>query len=128
MYKKVLLAAAGLMLVQTGSVDAANVNLKVGTFVPAKSIGVSKVIKPWMAAVTAEVGSEVSMKGFWGGSLGKSPFKQYELVKNGVADMTWVLPGYTPGQFPQLQVVGLPFMLDNAMEASLVVQRLHDAG
>jgi TRAP-type C4-dicarboxylate transport system substrate-binding protein len=128
MYRKVLIAAAGLMLMQTGGVDAAEVNLKVGTFVPAKSIGVSTVIKPWMADVTAEVGSEVSMKGYWGGSLGKSPFKQYELVKNGVADMTWVLPGYTPGQFPELQVVGLPFMLENAMEASLVVQRLHDAG
>ncbi len=128
MYRKVLIAAAGLMLVQMGSADAADVNLKIGTFVPAKSIGVSKVIKPWMESVTAEVGSEVSMKGFWGGSLGKSPFKQYELVKNGVADMTWVLPGYTPGQFPELQVVGLPFMLDNAMQASLVVQRLHDAG
>ena len=73
MYKKVLLAAAGLMLMQAGSADAADVNLKIGTFVPAKRIGVSKVIKPWMAAVTAEVGSEVSMKGYWGGSLGKSP-------------------------------------------------------
>lgn len=128
MYRKAVFTAAAAMLLTSGAAGAADVNLKIGTFVPAKSIGVSKVIKPWMEKVSAEVGGEVALKGFWGGSLGKSPFKQYELVKNGVADMTWVLPGYTPGQFPELQVVGLPFMLQNAMEASLVVQRLHDAG
>ncbi|MBT3553465.1 MAG: TRAP transporter substrate-binding protein DctP [Rhodospirillaceae bacterium] len=128
MYRKVLIAAAGLALLQTGSASAAGGDIKIGTFVPAKSVGVSRVIKPWMAKVKADLGDDVSMKGFWGGSLGKSPFKQYEIVKNGVADMTWVLPGYTPGQFPEMQVIGLPFLLENANEASLTIQRLHDAG
>lgn len=128
MYGKLMVAAAGLLLLQTGNAVSADVNLKIGTFVPEKSVGVSKVIIPWMKSVSGEVGNEVALKGFWGGSLGKSPFKQYEIVKNGVADMTWVLPGYTPGQFPELQVIGLPFMLENATEASMVVQRLHDAG
>ncbi|GIR82316.1 MAG: hypothetical protein CM15mP84_00640 [Cellvibrionales bacterium] len=36
-----------------------------------------------------------------GGSLGKSPAKQFELVKSGVLDIAWILPGYTPGQFPR---------------------------
>ncbi len=126
MYRKVLLAATGLMLLQTGGADAADI--KVASFVSPKSMGVSKVIKPWMARVKADIGDKVSLKGFWGGSLGKSPVKQYELVKNGVADLAWILPGYTSGQFPEMQITELPFLVNNAKEAGLVVQRLHDAG
>jgi TRAP-type C4-dicarboxylate transport system substrate-binding protein len=128
MYGKVLVAAAGLMLFNAGGAIAAEGTIKIGTFVPEKSIGVSRIIQPWMKNVEAELGQKISMKGFWGGSLGKSPFKQYEIVKNGVADLTWVLPGYTPGQFKELQIIELPFMLQNAMEASLVGWRLYEAG
>ncbi|MGC1442100.1 MAG: TRAP transporter substrate-binding protein [Burkholderiaceae bacterium] len=102
--------------------------VKVGTFVPAKSVGVSKVIQPWMDAVQKDVGDAVTLKGFWGGTLGKSPFKQFELVKNGVADVTWVLPGYTGGQFPQMSIFELPFLFNNATEASRVGWKLHEKG
>ncbi len=102
--------------------------IKIGTFVPAKSVGVSKVIKPWMEAVSKDVGAELDLRGYWGGSLGRSPFKQYELVKNGVADITWVLPGYTAGQFPQLHVFELPFKAKTGHESSGAAQRIVDAG
>jgi len=128
MYKTVIIAAAGFMLMQTGGANAAGGDIKIGTFVPAKSVGVSRVIKPWMGKVKGDLGDDVSLKGFWGGSLGKSPFKQYEIVKNGVADLTWVLPGYTPGQFKEMQIIGLPFMLENAMESSLLGWRLFEEG
>jgi TRAP-type C4-dicarboxylate transport system substrate-binding protein len=127
MYKKVLLAAAGVMMLQIGAAEAAD-PIKVASFVSPKSSGVSKVIKPWMARVKAEIGNKVELKGYWGGSLGKSPVKQYELVKNGVTDLAWILPGYTSGQFPELQISELPFLLNNGLEASLTIQRLHEAG
>ena len=127
MYKKLVIAAAGMILVAAGGASAADL-VKVASFVSPKSIGVTKVIKPWMEKVRADIGNSAELKGFWGGSLGKSPVKQYELVKNGVADVAWILPGYTAGQFPEMQIVELPFLVDNANEAGLVVQRLHDAG
>ncbi len=127
MYRKVLLAAASIMMLQTSSAFAAD-TIKIASFVSPKSMGVTRVIKPWMANVKADIGGKVELKGYWGGSLGKSPVKQYELVKNGVADLAWILPGYTSGQFPEMQIVELPFLLNTALEASLVVQRLHDAG
>lgn len=107
---------------------AAPTTLRVAAFVPEKSFGVSRVIKPWMAAVEKDVGSEVKLQGFWGGSLGKDPFKQFELVKNGVADVAWVLPGYTPGQFPEMQVFELPALFENAVEAGVVGWRLYEKG
>jgi TRAP-type C4-dicarboxylate transport system substrate-binding protein len=101
--------------------------VKVGTFVPEQSTGVAKVIKPWMKAVTAETG-DVKMMPFWGGTLGKNPFKQFELVQNGVADVTWVLPGYTAGQFPEMGVFELPFLFRTAEEASVVGWKMHEMG
>ena len=105
-----------LMMAATPAVSQELV--KVGTFVPEKSVGVSRVIKPWMEAVSADVGGDVKLQGFWGGTLGKSPFKQFELVQNGVADVTWVLPGYTAGQFPEMGLFELPFLFRTA-EGSL---------
>lgn len=111
-----------------GSAFAEPVTVKVATFVPEKSVGVAKVIKPWMEAVQAEAGDKINMQAFWGGSLGKNPFKQYELVKNGVADITWVLPGYTAGQFPELQIMELPFFAENGYEASIAGWNLYEKG
>lgn len=119
-------AVLALAALATGTATAADI--KIGSFVPEKSVGVRTVIKPWMAEVQKEIGQSSSLRGYWGGTLGKSPFKQYELVKNGVADIAWVLPGYTAGQFPELQVLDLPYMAASAMEGSVAGWRLYEAG
>lgn len=115
-------------LAATVTLATAKEMIKVGTFVPAQSVGVAKVIKPWMDAVSQDVGDEVGLKGFWGGTLGKSPFKQFELTRNGVIDVSWVLPGYTAGQFPEMGLFELPFLFQTAEEASVVGWRLHEMG
>jgi TRAP-type C4-dicarboxylate transport system substrate-binding protein len=79
-------------------------------------------------AALKEIGSEKELKAYWGGSLGKSPFQQYDLVKAGVADVAWVMSGYTPGQFPELEVVELPFFFRTAREASVVSWKLYEMG
>ena len=35
---------------------------------------------------------------------------QYDLIKNGVRDMVWAVPGYTVGRFEMLQVAELPLL------------------
>lgn len=123
------LALAGAALSAMTALPATAQELvKVGTFVPEQSVGVSKVIKPWMEAVSGEAGDAVRLQGFWGGTLGKSPFKQFELVQNGVADVTWVLPAYTAGQFPEMGVFELPFLFRTAEEASVVGWKMHERG
>lgn len=106
---------------------AAQEVVKVGAFVPEQSTGVALVIKPWLEAVAAET-DDVTMQPFWGGTLGKNPFKQFELVQNGVADVTWVLPGYTAGQFPEMGVFELPFLFRTGDEASIVGWKMHEMG
>jgi TRAP-type C4-dicarboxylate transport system substrate-binding protein len=123
---KTTFAAAAVAALTALPVSAQEL-IKVGTFVPEQSVGVAQVIKPWMDAVGLET-ADVRLQGFWGGTLGKSPFKQFELVQNGVADVTWVLPGYTAGQFPEMGVFELPFLFRTAEEASVVGWQMHEMG
>lgn len=126
------LVQSGLATAATTGLGAFGLNahaqaaLRVAAFVPEQSFGVSRVIKPWMAAVERDLAGKVKLQGFWGGTLGKDPFKQFELVKNGVADIAWVLPSYTPGQFPEMQVFELPSLFRDAVEAGTVAWRLYE--
>lgn len=123
-----LLGVVGGVALLASGASAETVTLKVASFVPEQSFGVSKVIKPWIEAVKADAGDAVEFRTFWGGTLGKDPYKQYELVKNGVADVAWVMPGYTAGQFPELQIMELPFLVENAVEGSRAGWTLHEKG
>lgn len=103
-------------------------SIRVASFTAQSAIGVKGVMIPWMEKVSAELGDKVNMTGFWGGSLGKSPFQQYDLIKNGVADAGWVVAGYAPGRFPQLHALELPLMANNGVEASAVEWHLFEKG
>ena len=76
-----------------GTTFAAENTLRMGSYINARSIGISEVIQPWADAVRTEVGDAVTIVEYWGGSLGKSPAKQFELVRSGVLDIAWILPG-----------------------------------
>ena len=49
--------------------------------------------------------------------LGKPP-AQYDLAKNGVVDIAWGVPAYTPGRFHMMRVMELPFLSPNAEKGS----------
>ena len=45
-----------------------------------------------------------------------------------MVDIVWTLPGYTPGQFPRVEVFELPFIHTNdAVATNLAIQDLYDA-
>lgn len=123
-----VLAAATVAGLTLASAAVAQTTIRVASFTPEGAVGVQNVMIPWMEAVQDELGDAVEMVPFWGGALGPSPFEQYDLVRDGVIDVAWILPGYTPGQFSQLQVTELPFTVTSAEEASVVGWRLFETG
>lgn len=123
-----LLAAAAFAGLTLAGAAAAQTTIRVASFTPEGAVGVQHVMIPWMEAVQEELGDSVEMVPFWGGALGPNPFEQYDLVRDGVIDVAWILPGYTPGQFTQLQVTELPFTVSSAEEASVVGWRLFQTG
>jgi len=128
---KTCVAALVAGTVALGAFSASAGEIKVGSFVSEKGFGSRFVIAPWMERASKalqEIGSDTTIKAYWGGTLGKSPFQQYDLVKAGVADIAWVLPANTPGQFPEMEIVELPYFFRTAEEASVVGWKLSEMG
>jgi len=123
-----LLILVCLQLALTSCERQSELVIRIGTYVPEQSTGIRTVIKPWMEAVQAELPPGIRFQSYWGGSLGRDAFAQYDLVKHGVLDIAWVLPGYTAGQFPQIDVIELPYLAASATEAAVAGWRLHAEG
>ena len=51
-------------------------------------------------------------------ALGGTPPQLMDQARDGVVDIVWTLPGYTPGRFPRVEVFELPFMMTNAEATS----------
>jgi TRAP-type C4-dicarboxylate transport system substrate-binding protein len=65
------------------------------------------VIVPWAKMVEEKSGGRIKITIYPGSTLGK-PADHYDMVLNGIADMAFTVPGYTPGRFPLLSVAELP--------------------
>ena len=54
------------------------------------------------------------------------PPAQYDTVRDGVADMTWIVHGYTPGKFVTTKLAELPGIPGNAEQISVAFQMTHE--
>ncbi len=77
-----------------------------------------------MDAVNAEAKGLLEIEVYFSGALGKSPTQQPQLVRDGVAELAYIIPGYTADQFPDNAVIELPGLFRDQQEASLVFTRL----
>jgi TRAP-type C4-dicarboxylate transport system substrate-binding protein len=85
-------------------------------------------IKPFVDAVNDDARGGIQIETFPGGSLGKDPARQAELVRNGTADIAFVALGPTGDQFADESVMQLPGLFDDLREATLVHTRLIASG
>lgn len=53
------------------------------------------------------------------------PAAAFDLAKNGVADITYSVQGYTPGRYKTAAIGELPFLSDNAVATSVAFWRVH---
>lgn len=124
LFKSLVLAAT----LACGPAMAQTVTLKLASFEPATAPITGGVLKPWAEDVMKASGGTLKIDIFPGGTLGRNPLQQLKLVQDGVADLTWTVPGYTPGRFDDVEVAELPFLIDTATEGSLAMTRLHQKG
>lgn len=113
---------------QTQAENPETVTLRVSAYLSPLSHSVKSIYTPWMERIEKEAGGRIKFETYWGGGLGRNPYKQFDIVKAGITDVGLVQPSYTPGQFPQLQVFELPFRMRSSTEASLVAWRLYERG
>ncbi len=91
-------------------------NLKISHWVPA-SHPLQKSLEDWAAAVEKESGGTIKSQVFPAQQLGKA-FDHYDMARDGIADVTYVNPGYQPGRFPIIGAGELPFLISDAKGGS----------
>ena len=121
------LMTAAIML-GTTSAAAAPVQLKFGVFISPQGFSVKKILQPWANWVHDQVGDEIKIKIFAGGVLGPDPVLQMKLLRDGVQDITYALPSYTPARFTDLSLLQLPGLVRNSTEGSLAIWQIYQAG
>lgn len=121
-----VLTAAAALAGSTVTVHAET--LRFSSFEPPVAFITSQILTPWAADVSAASNGALDIEIFAGGSLGRDPAQQLALVENGVADIAWIVPGYTPGRFAQATVAELPFLVQTATAGSRAMWEMYESG
>jgi TRAP-type C4-dicarboxylate transport system substrate-binding protein len=99
------------------------VELRFAHWLPAQHSLAKTGFEPWAKAVEAASGGSIKVTLYPAQQLGKAP-DHYDMARDGIADMTWVSPGYQAGRFPVFAASELPFMMANPGGGSAALGRL----
>jgi TRAP-type C4-dicarboxylate transport system substrate-binding protein len=107
------LALCGLVLsFGAASAQDKTFDLKISHWVP-PSHPLQKAAQDWGDDIKRASNGTITYKIFPAQQLGKA-FDHYDMVRDGIADVVYVNPGYQPGRFPIVSAGELPFLVGNA--------------
>jgi TRAP-type C4-dicarboxylate transport system substrate-binding protein len=122
---KVIPTALMLAIGCFGQAAAADpVRLKFAFFTQETEMTWVTTIKPFIDAVNKDGAGVVQIDSFTNGALGRALPNQPQLVLDGVADFAFMIPGSSPGRFPDNGVIELPGIFRDLQEATAVYTRL----
>jgi TRAP-type transport system periplasmic protein len=101
---------------------AEEIRLKLHHLMPPVAAGHWAMLEPWARKVEEESGGRIRIDIFPSMHLGGQPPALIDQVREGVVDIVWTLPGYTPGRFPRIEVFELPFMNAHPVVMNLAMQ------
>jgi TRAP-type C4-dicarboxylate transport system substrate-binding protein len=114
--RKTILALLLAASVTPAFAEEQTFNLKISHWVPA-SHPLQKALEDWAAAVEKASGGTIKSQVFPAQQLGKA-IDHYDMARDGIADVTYVNPGYQPGRFPIIGAGELPFLISDAKGGS----------
>src|ERR1700674_5936888 len=95
------------------------VNMKVSLWVP-PAHPLVPATQAWAADIEKASGGTIKMSVFPAEQLGKA-FDHYDMARDGIADITYVNPGYQPGRFPIAAAGQLPFVFSDGKKGTLAL-------
>ncbi|WP_425500124.1 TRAP transporter substrate-binding protein [Propylenella binzhouense] len=101
------------------------VNLKLSTWVP-PAHPLNPALQAWAASIEKASGGTIKSTLFPSEQLGKA-FDHYDMARDGIADFTYVNPGYQPGRFPIFAAGQLPFLFSNGKGGSAALDEWYRA-
>lgn len=103
---------------------AAEVTLRVHHFLPGVAPMQTKFFDVWAKEISDASNGAIEMQMFPSMQLGGKPPQLADQARQGIADITWTLPVYTPSRFPVAETFALPFMVTNAERTSVAMHTL----
>ena len=111
-------SAAFAIVFATSAAFAQDVTLKISHFFPPTSNAHLNILLPWTQRIEVESKGRIKFQVYPSMQLGGTPSQLFDQAKDGVADIVWTLPGYTPGRFPKSEVFELPLLVQSGEQAS----------
>lgn len=119
--QNVVAAGAALSVLATASL--ADTTLRYSNWLPATHPFMVRVIQPWIAEVEAATEGRVTVE-ILPKVVGTVP-TQFEVVRDGMADMSLIIDGYSAGRFKLNSIVELPFLGDDSRAISIAYWRIY---
>jgi len=104
------IAAAGAVASAASAQDKA-VEWKLSHYLP-PTHPLSQAFLPWTESLSKATGGTLKVTVYPSEQLGKA-FDGYNTARDGIAEVSLMSPGYTPGRFPIGNATALPFLISN---------------
>jgi len=105
-------------LITTSAAEAREVTLRFHSFVHATSYQQVKFIEPWCKRIEEQSAGRMGCQIFPSMQLGGAPADLYNQVRDGIVDIAYGNPGYSPGSYLSAEVFELPFMLSDLQNSA----------
>ena len=115
------LSALALAVATIAPASAQNTVLKYSNWLPAGQAMRVQVIEPWLTEIEKVTQGRVKVE-TQPKVVGSVP-AQFDVARDGQADLVVFIPGYTPNRFDILEVLQLPFMSDDPQNFAPVADR-----
>lgn len=102
--------------------DARAETLRMQTFIPPVANPGKTFLTPWAEKIAKESGGKLKIQPFWAMQLGGKAPQLLDQVRDGVIDIAWTLPGFTPGRMPRVEPFELPFVHKTAYSSTMALQ------
>src|SRR5512145_3432840 len=86
------------------------ITLRLHTFLPPVANPVKHFMQPWADKIAKDSDGRLKVQIFPVMQLGGKAEQLLTQVRDGVVDIAWTLPGFTPGVMPKLEIFELPFL------------------
>jgi TRAP-type C4-dicarboxylate transport system substrate-binding protein len=106
---------------------SAQQTLLLTTMSPAGQTNITQLFQPWADRVNAQAGGSITVEPRAGTILANFG-NVFGRVQDDVVQIGWALHGVIAGRFPLSEVGVLPFIANNAREASIAYWRLYKSG
>lgn len=112
------------MMAALTAAHAEQVTLRYSNWLPPSYFVLTEIIRPWMEDIERVTQGRVRFE-----ILPKvvgTVAGQYDVVRDGLADASMLTPSYTPGRFPLISGMELPFLGDSALTRSPASWRAYE--